>query len=166
MKWAIRVLLMGLCLSWQAVSFADGEPDMIPELKDIEKIASQQEAAIRAQSDALLKAQKDKEDAEKAAAQAAQQKPAAPTVAVAETAPTPVKHVKKVVAKKPAAKKTKAKRSKPKTKKKVHGPNVIPTERMDLRLTKQEKAKIMARSKKTKKTVTGVVMEAVHKAKW
>ena len=78
--------------------------------------------------------------------------------------------------KKPAAKKTKpkakkkpvkkAKRSKPKTKKKVHGPNVIRTERMDLRLTKQEKAKIMARSKKTKKTVTGVVMEAVHKAKW
>ena len=68
--------------------------------------------------------------------------------------------------KKPAAKKTKAKRSKPKTKKKVHGPNVIRTERMDLRLTKQENAKIMARSKNTKKTVTGVVMEAVHKAKW
>jgi uncharacterized phage infection (PIP) family protein YhgE len=103
MKWAIRVLLMGLCLSWQAVSFADGEPDMIPELKDIEKIASQQEAAIRAQSDALLKAQKDKEDAEKAAALAtAQQKPAIPAATVAENAPTPVKHVKKVVAKKAA----------------------------------------------------------------
>ena len=67
--------------------------------------------------------------------------------------------------KKPAVKKTKPK-VKPKAKKKVHGPNVIRTERMDLRLTKQEKAKIMARSKKTKKTVTGVVMEAVHKAKW
>ena len=70
---------------------------------------------------------------------------------------------------KPKAKKKivkKAKHSKPKAKKKVHGPNVIRTERMDLRLTKQEKASIMARSKKTKKTVTGVVMEAVHQAKW
>lgn len=70
---------------------------------------------------------------------------------------------------KAAKKKTKpkAKRSKPaKGKKKAPGPGVIRTERLDLRLTKQEKAKIMARSRKTKRTVTSVVMEAIHKVKW
>jgi hypothetical protein len=59
------------------------------------------------------------------------------------------------------------KRSKPtKGKRKAPGPGVIRTERLDLRLTKQEKAKIMARSRKTKRTVTSVIMEAIHKVKW
>lgn len=65
--------------------------------------------------------------------------------------------------KKPAAKKTK-----PKAKPKAKGGNkpLVRTERLDLRLTKQEKAKIMARSRKTKRTVTSVIMEAIHKVKW
>ena len=75
---------------------------------------------------------------------------------------------KKKPVKKAAKSKTKAKRAKSakKAKKKVHGPGVIRTERLDLRLTKQEKAKIMARSRKTKRTATSVIMEAIHKVKW
>jgi uncharacterized phage infection (PIP) family protein YhgE len=103
MKRAIGVLFIGLCLSWQGVALADGNSDMIPELKDIEKIANEQEAAIRAQSDALLKSQKEKEAAEKAAAQAIEQQKAmkaaeAPSPAAAP-APAAAKHVKKVAAK-------------------------------------------------------------------
>jgi uncharacterized phage infection (PIP) family protein YhgE len=109
MKRAIGVLFTGLCLSWQGVALADGNSDMIPELKDIEKIANEQEAAIRAQSDALLKAQKEKEAAKKAAAQAIKQQKAmkaaeAPSPAAAPApapapAPAAAKHVKKVAAK-------------------------------------------------------------------
>jgi hypothetical protein len=72
-----------------------------------------------------------------------------------------------------AAKAAKAvKRSKPKTKPKTakkkvgNGRPLVRTERMDLRLTKQERAKVMARVKKTGNTVTGVIMEAVAKARW
>ena len=82
------------------------------------------------------------------------------------------KKAKAAKKKKPAAKKTKpkakpkAKRKPAKSKRKAPGPGVIRTERLDLRLTKQEKAKIMAWSRKTKRTVTSVIMEAVHKVKW
>jgi hypothetical protein len=99
MKWVISVLLVGACFSWQGMSFADGNADLIPELKDIEKIASEQEAAIRAQSDALLKAKKEKEAAEKAAVQAVEQQKALKAAEVATPATeTPVaeKPVKKV----------------------------------------------------------------------
>jgi peptidoglycan hydrolase CwlO-like protein len=56
--------------------------DLIPELKDIEKIAAEQEAAIRAQSEALQKAQQEKELAEKAAKEAIDKQ-----TAVANSAP-------------------------------------------------------------------------------
>lgn len=78
------------------------------------------------------------------------------------------KKAKAAKKKKPAAKKTKTKRKPVKKTAKCRGNNkpLVRTERMDLRLTKQEKAKIMARVKKTKGTVTGVIMEAIHKVKW
>jgi hypothetical protein len=79
------------------------------------------------------------------------------------------KKAKAAKKKKPPAKrsKSKTKRAKPaKGKHKAPGPGVIRTERADLRLTKQEKAKIMTRARKMKQTVTAVVMEAIHKVKW
>ena len=104
MKRAIEVLFIGLCLSWQGLVLADGNSDMIPELKDIEKIANEQEAAIRAQSDALLKSQKEKEAVEKATAQAIEQQKAmkaaeAPAPVAAASTPAATKPIKKVAAK-------------------------------------------------------------------
>ncbi len=104
MKRAIGVLFVGLCLSWQGVAIADGNSDIIPELKDIEKIANEQEAAIRAQSDALIKSQKEKEAAEKAAAQAIEQQKAikaaeTPAPVIVASKPVAVKTVKRVAAK-------------------------------------------------------------------
>jgi hypothetical protein len=62
--------------------------------------------------------------------------------------------------------KVKAKR-KPK-KKAVRKPKagaVVRSERLDMRLTKAEKAKINARAKKTRRTVTSLVIEAIEKIK-
>jgi hypothetical protein len=67
---------------------------------------------------------------------------------------------------KKAKPKTKPKKPKAAKKKVGNGRPLVRTERMDLRLTKQERAKVMARVKKTGNTVTGVIMEAVTKAKW
>jgi len=102
MKRAIGLLLMGL--SWHGMALADGSANMIPELKDIEKIANEQEAAIRAQSDTLLKSQKEKEAAEKAATQAIEQQKAmkaaeAPAATASVTPVAVAKPVKKVAAK-------------------------------------------------------------------
>lgn len=61
-------------------------------------------------------------------------------------------------AKQPAkAKKRKVVKSKPK---KVAG---VRTERLDMRLTKAQKAKIDAKAKKTRRTVTSLVIEAIEK---
>lgn len=105
MKRVIIALATGLCLGWQSLVLADAtNSNMIPELKDIEKIASEQEAAIRSQSDALLKTQKEKEVAEKAAMQAIEQQKTlkaaeSPIQAVAQPAtPDAAKPVKKKVA--------------------------------------------------------------------
>jgi hypothetical protein len=101
MKRVIGVLLIGLTLNWQSIAIADGSAEMIPELKDIERIANEQETAIRAQSDALLKAQKEKEAAEKAAAQAIEQQKALKAAETTAPIAAPVaKPVKKVAVKK------------------------------------------------------------------
>ena len=39
------------------------------------------------------------------------------------------------------------------------------SERLDMRLTKAEKAKIIAKAKKTRRTVTSLVIEAIEKIK-
>ena len=112
MNW-VKIILVGLCLNWQGVALADGNadliPDLIPELNDFEKIANEQEKAIRAKSDALLKAQKEKEVAEKATEKATAKATAAlapkePEVAVTPT-PEKVASPEKEAAKKPAVKK-------------------------------------------------------------
>jgi hypothetical protein len=65
-------------------------------------------------------------------------------------------------AKRPAKPKTK----KPaKTKKKAKVAVVARSERLDMRLTKAEKAKIYAKAKKTRRTVTSLVIEAIEKIK-
>lgn len=74
--------------------------------------------------------------------------------------PTPKskKPTKKTAKRKPAPKK-KAKAAK-------RTPGVISRpERMDMRLTKAEKAKIVAVAKRTKRTITSVVYEAIAKIK-
>lgn len=79
--------------------------DLIPELRDIERIAAEQEAAIRAQSDVLKKAQLEKETAAKAAEEAIAQQKAQETAAqqaivrqVAERQATQAKPVAKTAA--------------------------------------------------------------------
>ena len=53
-------------------------------------------------------------------------------------------------------------RSKPKPKKRK-ADAVARSERLDMRLTKAEKAKVVARAKKTRRTVTSLVIEAIEK---
>lgn len=69
---------------------------------------------------------------------------------------------------KPKAKKTRpaktkktAKRKTVKTKKNPGA--VVRSERLDMRLTKTEKAKINAKAKKTRRTVTSLIIEAIEK---
>jgi hypothetical protein len=53
---------------------------------------------------------------------------------------------------------------KPKAKvKKRKADTVVRSERLDMRLTKAEKAKIIAKAKKTRRTVTSLVIEAIEK---
>lgn len=40
---------------------------------------------------------------------------------------------------------------------------VVRSERLDMRLTKAEKAKITAKAKKTRRTVTSLIIEAIEK---
>lgn len=42
---------------------------------------------------------------------------------------------------------------------------VVRSERLDMRLTKAEKTKILARARKTRRTVTSLVIEAIEKIK-
>lgn len=71
--------------------------------------------------------------------------------------------VMKKLKKKTAAKKKVAKR-KPAKKAAANGAGVR-SERLDMRLTKAEKAKIYSRAKKLRRTVTSIVTEAIEKIK-
>lgn len=76
--------------------------------------------------------------------------------------PVPAKpKSKKKPAKKRKAVKAKAKPAKKKTAAKHNGD--ARSERLDMRLTKAQKAKIGAKAKKTRRTVTSLVMEAIEK---
>ena len=90
----------------------------------------------------------------------------------AEDAPKPPEPVKpkkkaksKAKAKRPVkAKAKKRKIAKPKKKataRKLNGD--VRSERLDMRLTKAQKAKIDAKAKKTRRTVTSLVIEAIEK---
>lgn len=69
----------------------------------------------------------------------------------------------KAAKKKPAVKKKPAK-SKPKAKK-ASKPAKGRTERLDLRLGRKEKAKLHARAKATRRTVTSIIVELIEKMK-
>jgi hypothetical protein len=62
---------------------------------------------------------------------------------------------------KPKAKKRKA--VKPKKKAVRNSGAVVRSERLDMRLSKAEKARITAKAKKTRRTVTSLVIEAIEK---
>jgi hypothetical protein len=72
--------------------------------------------------------------------------------------PAPPKAKKKA---KPKIKKHKAAKSKKKTIRKSGA--VVRSERLDMRLSKAEKARITAKAKKTRRTVTSLVIEAIEK---
>ena len=85
-------------------------------------------------------------------------------------APKKPKAVKKPAKKaKPAKKKKAVKKSKPKAKAKKTAKKAVPAverfERLDMRLSKTEKAKITAKAKKLRRTITSVVLEAIEKIK-
>ena len=62
--------------------------------------------------------------------------------------------------------KKKAKAAKPKAKKApAKKKDVARPARLDLRLTKKEKAKLQAKAKATRRTVTSIVLEAIEKIK-
>jgi hypothetical protein len=82
-----------------------------------------------------------------------------------KTAKPKKKAKSKAKAKRPAkAKPKKRKTAKPKKKaaaRKLNGD--VRSERLDMRLTKAQKAKIDAKAKKTRRTVTSLVIEAIEK---
>lgn len=79
----------------------------------------------------------------------------APTDAgAAPPAETPAKPKKPKKEKKPASNKKAVKKP---------APNVERFERLDMRLSKAEKAKITAKAKKLRRTITSVVLEAIEK---
>jgi hypothetical protein len=74
----------------------------------------------------------------------------------------PKKKARRLAAKK--TKKRKVVKSKPRKKAaRKHLNGDARTERLDMRLTKAQKAKIEAKSKKTRRTVTSLVIEAIEK---
>lgn len=80
----------------------------------------------------------------------------------------PKKKVAKPKAKKPAKRKApakKAKAAKPKAKpaRKGNGRPLVRSERLDMRITKEEKRKLEAKAKRLKRTVTSVALEAIMK---
>ncbi len=77
----------------------------------------------------------------------------------------PVKS-KKRPAKSKAKKTTKRKAAKPKkksAKRPAKSKAIVRSERLDMRLTKAEKTRINAKAKKTRRTVTSLVIEAIEK---
>jgi len=116
------------------------------------------------------------EIAAKAAKAAAKKKPSKPKAkkpaAKKKTAKTKRPEVKKKSVKKSkrkAPKKTKAKVVRKPAKKtrakKGHSRNVVRTERLDLRLTKKEKAAMHAKAKKMGRTITSIIIELIAKFK-
>ncbi|MCH9743136.1 MAG: hypothetical protein K0U21_08000 [Proteobacteria bacterium] len=105
---SIGLTLAGIVYVHTALADGNNAIDPIPELKDIEKVAAEQEAAIRAQSEALEKAQQEKAAAEKAATEALEKQKAAKLAEEAQqkqvTPTPPAKPHKKKVTKKVAAK--------------------------------------------------------------
>lgn len=78
--------------------------------------------------------------------------------------PAPKRKVVKTKPKKKTAKRKAAKRpAKPKAKKNVG--EVARSERLDMRLTKAEKTRVVAKAKKTRRTVTSLIIEAIEKIK-
>lgn len=75
--------------------------------------------------------------------------------------PKPKKKAKKSAAK-PKAKKTTKRKPAKKTARKAK-PTVVRFERLDMRLSKAEKAKVNAKAKKTGRTITAVVLAAIAK---
>lgn len=91
----------------------------------------------------------------------------APAVKPKAKRPKPKKTVKRKPAKtkrpaKPKARKP-AKRKAAKRKPGRKASNIVRSERLDMRLTKAEKAKVMAKAKKTRRTVTSLIIEAIEK---
>lgn len=83
-----------------------------------------------------------------------------------EAAKAPAKPKPKKKAKRPAKPKTKKRKVAKAKKKSVRKPKAgaaVRSERLDMRLTKAEKAKIYAKAKKTRRTVTSLVIEAIEK---
>jgi cobalamin-dependent methionine synthase I len=80
----------------------------------------------------------------------------------APTAKAPAK-LKSKKRTKPKAKKRKTVKAKKKTARKAKVGAVVRSERLDMRLTKAEKAKINAKAKKTRRTVTSLIIEAIEK---
>lgn len=82
-----------------------------------------------------------------------------------EIAAKKAKAAKLKAKKKPAKKKTKPKVAKRKTKAKARKPAAVVARpaRIDLRLTKTEKAKLTAKAKATRRTITSVVAELIEK---
>lgn len=105
---SIGLTLAGIVYANTGLADGNNSLDPIPELKDIEKVAAEQEAAIRAQSDALEKAQQEKVAAEKAATEALEKQKAAKLAEEAQqkqvATATPTKTYKKKITKKVADK--------------------------------------------------------------
>jgi len=113
--------------------------------------------------DSTVQAETDRNDGVKPAkAKRPKSKKPAAKKAKPKTKKKPVKKVKK-----PAKRRPKAKTSKPKRKPgaKPKPSNVVRSERLDMRLTKAEKAKVSAKAKKLRRTVTSIVIEAIEKLK-
>jgi hypothetical protein len=82
-----------------------------------------------------------------------------PSEIAAKLAKTAKPKPKKLAKRKPASKKKKTKATKRTT------GGVSRPERLDMRLSKAEKAKILAKAKKLRRTVTSIVYEAIEKMK-
>lgn len=70
---------------------------------------------------------------------------------------------KKKKAKKPTKKRKTVKAKKKPARKAKKAGAVVRSERLDMRLTKAEKVKITAKAKKTRRTVTSLIIEAIEK---
>lgn len=76
------------------------------------------------------------------------------------------KSAKRKTVKRPKSKAKKTVRRKPAKRKAGRKPSsVVRSERLDMRLTKAEKAKVTAKAKKTRRTVTSLIIEAIEKIK-
>lgn len=71
-------------------------------------------------------------------------------------------HMKRALGEDVAPKKAKKRKAAKSKKKKLNG-SIARPERLDMRLTKAEKAKIYAKAKKTRRSITSIVIEAIEK---